>query len=157
LPAQVTLTVTSLADTGAGTLRAAILAADAGSHSDKFAINVPVSGTIDLLSPLPDLDNNIAIQGPGTSSLTVERAIGYSLTPAIVTVDAGPPPSLSGLTIANGNHGGIANGGTLTLTNCAVVNNFGTFLGGGITNQGTLSLTGCTVSGNSAFAAGGGI
>src|SRR5437879_6276079 len=33
VPAQLSLTVSSLADSGAGTLRAAILTADAGSHS----------------------------------------------------------------------------------------------------------------------------
>jgi hypothetical protein len=38
VPAQVSLTVSSLADAGPGTLRAAILTADAGSHSDKFTI-----------------------------------------------------------------------------------------------------------------------
>src|SRR5262249_17305195 len=63
LPSQIGLTVSSLADTAPGTppapgtLRAAILAADAGSHSDKFTINFAVTGTIDLLSPLPDLNN----------------------------------------------------------------------------------------------------
>src|SRR5262245_25880389 len=76
VPSQVSLTVTSLADSGAGTLRAAILTADAGSHSDKFTIGFAVSGTIDLQSPLPDLDNSITVQGPGASSLTVERAAG---------------------------------------------------------------------------------
>jgi hypothetical protein len=39
-------------------------------------------------------------------------------------VDAGQTASLSGLTIANGNEGGIFNnGGTLTVANCAIVNN----------------------------------
>jgi predicted outer membrane repeat protein len=157
LPSQIPLTVTSLADSGSGTLRDAIQTADLGKASDKFTIACSVAGTIDLQTPLPDLANNIAIQGPGAASLTVERAAGFSFAAPILTVDPGQTASLSGLTIANGNDGGIANGGTLTLTNCAVVNNFGTIVGGGITNQGTLSLTGCAVSGNSAFAAGGGI
>src|SRR5262245_64770718 len=74
LPSRVGLTVTSLADSGAGTLRAAIQAADLGSPSDKFTIGFAVTGTIDLQSPLPDLNNTIAIQGQGASSLTVERA-----------------------------------------------------------------------------------
>src|SRR5262249_12852988 len=82
LPSQVGLTVTSLADSGPGTLRAAILTADAGSHSDKFTIGFSVSGTIDLQSPLPDLNNSITIQGPGASSLTVERAAGFSFSSA---------------------------------------------------------------------------
>ena len=38
LPAQIGLTVSSLADSGPGILRAAILTASAGSHSDQFTI-----------------------------------------------------------------------------------------------------------------------
>jgi len=102
VPSQIGLTVTSLADAGPGTLRAVILTADGGSHSDKFTIDFAVAGTIDLQSPLPDLDNNIAIQGPGAASLTVERAAGASFASAIVTVDPGQTAGLSGLTIANG-------------------------------------------------------
>jgi hypothetical protein len=124
LPSQVGLTVNSLADSGPGTLRAAILAADAGNHSDKFTIGFAVTGTIDLQTPLPDLNNSIAIQGPGASSLTVERAAGASFASAIVAVDAGQTTNLSGLTIANGDAGGIFNNtGTLTVVNCKVVNN----------------------------------
>jgi hypothetical protein len=157
LPSQIGLTVTSLADSGPGTLRAAILAADAGSPSDKFTIGFAVTGTIDLQSPLPDLNNSISIQGPGASSLTVERAAGFTFASAIVTVDAGRTAGLSGLTIANGNAGGIFNnGGTLTVLNCAVLNNSQVFgpLGGGITNAfesgATLTIRGCLVSGNTA-------
>jgi hypothetical protein len=72
-PSQVGLTVNSLADSGPGTLRSAILTADAGSHSDRFTIGFGVTGKIDLQSPLPDLNNRIVIQGPGAASLTVER------------------------------------------------------------------------------------
>jgi hypothetical protein len=90
VPAQVSLSVSSLADAGPGTLRAAVLAADAGSHSDKFSIDFSVAGTIDLQTPLPDLNNSIAVQGPGASSLTVERAAGFSFATAIVTVRFSP-------------------------------------------------------------------
>jgi len=158
LPSQVGLTVTSLADSGTGTLRAAILTADAGSPSDKFTIGFAVNGTINLQSPLPDLDNTIAIQGPGASSLIVERAAGFSFASAIVTVDASQTASLSGLTITNGNAGGVVNNGTLTVVNSAVVNNpDATFFGagGGILNTGTLTVSGSTVSGNSAGFGGG--
>src|SRR5262249_11049550 len=70
LPSQLPLTVTSLTDSGPGTLRAAIQTADAAATklSDNFKIDVKVSGTIDLLTPLPDLNANIAIRGPGASS-----------------------------------------------------------------------------------------
>ena len=140
VPAQVKLTVTSLADSGTGTLRAAIQTADAGSPSDKFTISFAVTGTIDLQTVLPDLSNSITIQGPGASSLTVERAAGASFSSAIVTVDAGQTASLSGLTIANGNTGGISNDdGTLTVSGCTFFGNSGQN-GGGISNTGTVTM-----------------
>jgi predicted outer membrane repeat protein len=156
VPSQLPLTVTSLGDSGPGTLRAAIQTADAAAtrQSDNFKIDVKVSGTIDLLTPLPDLNANIAIQGPGANSLTVEQAPGASFTSTIVTVDGGQTASLSGLTIANGSAGGITNNGTLTMMACTVSGNSG-FLGGGIDNNRTLTVSGCTISGNSAFEGGG--
>jgi predicted outer membrane repeat protein len=148
--------VTSLADSGPGTLRAAIQTADAGGPSDKFTIGFAVTGTIDQQSPLPDLNNSIAIQGPGAGDLTVEWAGGASFASAIVRVDAGQTASLSGLTVANGNAGGITNGGTLTVKGCTVSGNTG-FKGGGISNFGTLTVSDSTISGNSASDRGGGI
>jgi predicted outer membrane repeat protein len=156
LPSQIGLTVTSLADSGTGSLRAAIQAADAGSPSDKFTIGFAVAGKIDLQTPLPDLNNSIAIKGPGASSLTVERAAGFSFSSTIVTVDTGQSVSLSGLTIANGNVGGIFVLGTLSLAGCDITGNT-RGLGGGIDNVGTLTVSGCIISGNSAYFAGGGI
>lgn len=153
-PAQVNLTVMSLADSGSGTLRDAILTADAGSHSDKFTIDFAVTGTIDLQNPLPDLNNSIAIQGPGANSLTVERATGASFASPIVSVDAGHAVSLSGLTIANGDAGGIFNNGMLTAVNITVLNNSAD-LGGGIFNGGDLTLRNSTLANNSAGFGGG--
>jgi hypothetical protein len=164
LPSQVGLTVTSLADSGPGSLRAAIQAADAGSRTAQFTIGFTVTGTIDLQSPLPDLNNRIAVQGPGASSLTVERLAGATFSTAIVTVDAGQTASLSGLTVANGNAGGIKNNGTLTVASSAALNNTGatspvfnnsTTFGGGVYNFGTLTLIRSTVSGDSATFGGG--
>jgi hypothetical protein len=156
VPSQVSLTVTSLADSGPGTLRAAIQTADADAtkQSDNFKVNVNVSGTIDLQSPLPDLNASIAIQGPGASSLTV--AAGASFTSAIVTVDSGQTASLTGLTIANGSAGGINNNGTLTVSGCTISGNAATN-GGGINNTGTLTVGNSTLSRNSAGFNGGGI
>jgi predicted outer membrane repeat protein len=167
LPSQIGLTVTSLLDdTSPGTLRSAIQAADKGSQSDKFTIGFSVSGTIDLQTPLPDLNNSIAIQGPGASSLTIMRDSAFLFTSPIITVDVGQTASLSGLTIANGNDGGIANhGGTLTLSGCTISGNsgvhfFGDSFGGGIWSlndfgPSTLTVIGCTISGNSATFGGG--
>src|SRR5262249_6172549 len=136
-----------------GTLRDAILTADAGSHSDKFTIGFSVDGTIDLHTPLPDLNNSIAIQGPGATTLTVERAAGYSFSSALFTVDAGQTASLSGLTVAKGNAGGIFNYGTLTVANSALVNNSAQ-AGGAIVNYGTLTVANSALVNNSSLAGG---
>jgi hypothetical protein len=70
LPSQVGLTVSSLADCGPGTLRAAIQTANRGSPADQYTIGFSVSGTINLQCPLPDLNNSIAVQGPGAGTWT---------------------------------------------------------------------------------------
>ena len=168
LPSQIGLTFSSLADSGPGTLRAAILTADAGKPSDKFTIGFSVTGTIDLQSPLPDLNNTIAVQGPGAGSLTIQRESTVTFSSAIVTVDPGQSASLSGLTIANGNNltvpgstvgngGGIANFGVLTVSGCTLAGNSAQHDGGGIWNAGTLTVSNSMLTGNTAGDAGGGI
>jgi hypothetical protein len=121
---QIGLTVGSLADSGAGSLRAAILTADAGSASDKFTIGFTVTGTINLLSPLPELSNTIAILGPRAASLTVQRDPAAVFPASILTVESGQTASLSGLTIADGQSlavgGGIDNLGTVIVSGCAL-------------------------------------
>jgi predicted outer membrane repeat protein len=158
LPSQIPLTVNSLADDSSpGTLREAIQTADMGSPSDKFKIDIEVSGTIDLQSPLPDLSNSIAIQGPGESTFSVERPKTAKFIAAIFAVDAGQSASISGLTIANGN-GGIVNNGTLTVSGCTLTGNSAGQVGGGaIVNSASLTVSDCTFSGNSTDFAGGGI
>src|SRR5262249_33797792 len=135
VPSQVTLTVSSLADSGSGTLRAAILAADAGRQSDKFTINFSVSGTITLESALPDLNNNIEIDGPGVGGLTVQRDPTISADFSVLTVDSGATVGISALTIADGTGffsrgGGIYNTGTLTVSSCTLSGNFVSYGGG---------------------------
>jgi predicted outer membrane repeat protein len=162
LPSQVSLTVSSLADSGPGTLRAAILAADAGSQKDQFMIGFAVTGTIDLQTRLPDLNNNITIQGPGASSLTVEQAPGMTFPsnnwPIFNTNATLFQISISELTMAN-SEAGIVNGSSMTVTNCAFLNNHlqAGYAGGAIYNfsWGTLTVSGCTISGNSATDGGG--
>ena len=137
-----TVTVTSLGDTGAGTLRQAITDANPGD-----TIDFSVTGTITLSSGRLTVLDNLTITGPGGSSLTISgnNSSGVFLT-AIGTV------AISGLTLTNGNGGGgqgggVENQGTLTLTD-VVVSNSVARLGSGIFNGGTFALTRTTVSGN---------
>jgi len=158
LLSQLPLTVNSLANSGVGTLQAAI--AQANDHTaNQYLITFAVTGTIDLTSALPDLTNNITIQiqGPGASSLTVSGG-GSSSNFSVFTVNSGVTASISGLTISNGNAsygGGVYNSGNLTLTNDTLSGNSAQLYGGGVYNSGTATLTNDTLSGNSAQQGGG--
>ena len=154
-----TIPVTSLADAGPSTLRAAITQANLDTAQDTITFNPSVRGTIALVSALPDLSTAIDIEGPGPSVLTVARSSAPT-TPEfrIFTVPAGAVVTISGLTISGGDlsqfsggsGGGIFNAGTLTLTDSTLSGNtaFIGGRGGGIFNAGTLTLTDSTLSGN---------
>ena len=152
-------TVTTLADSGDGSLRQAILGADqaGGDNTITFA----VTGTLNLESALPDLTSNISMQGPGTALLTVQRDTAPG-TPAfgILTVSGSFTVTLSGMTIANGSSlygGGVFNnGGSLTVQDSTLVDNHA-WRGGGICNFGTLAVSASTLANNSADNNGGGI
>ena len=98
--------VSSLADSGPGTLRAAIAQADQDTTPDTITFESGLTGTITLLTALPDLSNAITLDGPGASALTVASSppTGTS-TFRIFTVDSGADVSLSGLTISGGDAG----------------------------------------------------
>jgi uncharacterized protein (TIGR03437 family) len=148
------LVVTTLADSGAGSLRAAITNANASSGG--VTITFAVTGTINLLSALPVLTQSMTIAGPGASSL----AIGGGGAVRVLSIGSGITVSISGVTIQNGTGpqgGGIYNAGTLTLSSCVVAGNVASGgLGGGIFNNATLALSQCTISNNSASGTGNG-
>ena len=148
-----TFTVTTTADSGHGSLRQAILYANAtpGDNIIVFATN----GTIVLSSPLPTVTDNTTINGPGSTQLTVSGNNAVQ----VFSFNGGNDDTLSGITIADGlatayaNGAGIANAGTLTLLNCTLVNN--TNLGGwggAISNSGDLYITNSTFTGNQVVA-----
>lgn len=154
-------TVNSLGDTGAGSgttgdLRYCITQANAsgGSHT----INFSVTGTINLLSALPNLSSSaLTINGPGANLLTIRRDSSVP-TLRIFLINSGGAITLSGLTLANGNAvGGAAVfkffGGTLNINNCVLANNAGGTGGGGAiqdSGAGAINITDSTFSGNSA-------
>ena len=166
LLSQIPLTVNTLADDPSGpisgyTLRDAITQADADT-ANQYVINFAsgLQGPIDLTQALPDLANNITIQGPGASNLTVQRdpnAAQFS----VFTVDSGVSVSVSGMTISGGNSasygGGIFNDGALTVTDCTFTSNSATYDGGGIYTYGALTVTDSTFTNNSGTYYGGGI
>jgi hypothetical protein len=164
-----TFTVTNLLDTGAGSLRAAVAAANANPGADD--INFATTGTIALTSGELDITDSLTINGPGAGALTVSgggvsRVFGIAGDPTVV---------IAGLTVANGwtinsPGGGISmTGGTLTLDHVTVSGNYavgapggydssytvysvGDGVGGGLyVASGTLTLDHSTVSGNYAI------
>ena len=152
-----TITVSSTGDSGAGTLRQAIIDAAAGDTID-FSIN----GTITLTGSELTIGKNLTITGPGASSLTIDG----NNNSRIFMVSSGFTLTLSGVTIDNGNSGtwggGIANEGTLHISDSVIsncdANGAGNGYGGGIDSwNGTVTVTNCTISGNTAVNQGGGI
>jgi sugar lactone lactonase YvrE len=171
------LVVTNTNDSGAGSLRQALLdAAGDGAGNITFdaavfpATNTAAANTITLASGTLSIPSNTSIAGPtsgaGATLSNLVTVDGASAS-AVFTVGAGvSAASISGLTITHGSNaagGCIANSGVLTVTNstvsaCAATATGGAnATGGGIYNAGTLTLTGSTISGNAATSTGGGL
>ena len=165
--------VTNPADSGPGTLRAAV---DIANHSPK-AVKIefdlsPGETAITLTSGQLELSNTAAvtIDGPGAGQL----AIDGDQNGRVFQIDPGVQATISGLTIRGGSvsdpdgnyslsilneGGGLYNQGAVTLTDDTVSDNDAAALGGGIFNSpssnASLTMTDCTVTGNSAFIGGG--
>jgi HYR domain-containing protein len=154
-------TVTNLDDSGAGSLRQAILDANANSGADSIDFQDELAGTITLTSgELPQITEALMINGPGVFSIIVSG----NHASRVFDINNGITVSIAGLTISDGqisgNGGGILNNGNLTLTNVVLSGNSSGLGGGAIFNNDTLMITDCTLSGNSANnnnASGGGI
>jgi hypothetical protein len=155
----ITLTVTSAADNGPGTLRDTIAAANDG---DTIQFAVPSGQTITLHSGELLIDKNITISGPGPSVLAVSRVNGpYTLR--IFHILPGHAVVIEGLTISGGftpeSGGGLFNEqASLTLNDCAVLSNssYGS-RGGGIYSSGasaTLTIRNSRVSNNANYGSG---
>jgi hypothetical protein len=175
-----TLTVTSLADSGAGTLRDRIAAAVPGD-----TIQIGLSGTITLNSELV-IAKDLRINGPAANSLRISgnnnsRVFDISSGSAQIhnmTIADGRVVGTNGATGFNGESvsgGGIlvANGATLHLENCILTNNValggqggpassglagggGEGYGGAIAVFGSLAMVRCTLAGNTASGGPGG-
>ena len=165
-----TFTVNSLSDTDDDhcdsadcTLREAMKAANSIFGAD--TINFSITGIINLTRPLPDIIDDVTIDGPGVNLLTVGRDTGGDYR--IFTVMSSGMVNFSDLTIANGRlsaeNGGAgiinASSGTVNVTNCELTNNSTAFSlqpplvgsGGAIFNSsvGTLNVTNSKLSDNS--------
>lgn len=150
--------VSNLADAGAGSLRQAVLDANANPGPDLITFQPLLTGTIDLTTGEIAITDSVDIQGPGARRLAVDSTarIFNCSGPNSVSV------LISGLTLtggqAAGNGGAIANSGAnVTLREVTVSGNNATGEGGAIfhnANGGVLTIDSSTISGNTAGKAG---
>src|SRR4051794_21624092 len=128
-----TFTVTNLLDTGAGSLRTAVAAANANPGAD--TIDFATTGTIALTSGELDITDSVTINGPGAGALTVSG----NQDSRVFGIAGNPTVTIANLTVANGwagylwNNGGIPPplgggihmaGGSLTLDHVTVTGNY---------------------------------
>ena len=163
--------VTNTNDSGAGSLRAAIVEANAQPDRDVITFAPNVRGTILLQEALPTLDGEVEIRGPGASNLTVRRVASKVFR--IFSVAPEATVTISGLTISKGlapadfaTGGGIyIDRGELLVKNCSFSENrAGGIAGtasataGAIANSGgRVRVVGSTFSANTATFLGGAI
>ncbi|MBX3394832.1 MAG: thrombospondin type 3 repeat-containing protein [Phycisphaerae bacterium] len=113
-----TFTVANVNDAGAGSLRQAILDANAAAGADVIEFQAGVSGTIALASDLPTITSELSINGPGP------RIVSISGGNARRILNAGASLTLFGLRLANGfsdRGGGVQFSGSdnlLTVRDC---------------------------------------
>jgi hypothetical protein len=156
-----TFTVSNLSDHGVGSLRQAILNANATTTADKIIFSVNVRGNIKLTTGQLNVTEDLTIDGPGASVLSVSGN-GAS---RVFSNAANTKLRIDDLTIRRGSvvgdGGGLLNAGEMTLNRVVVKENAtsGSDGGGGIANidSGELTMTRCTVIDNRTSDDGGGI
>ena len=154
-----TFTVTNLSDSGPGSLRQAILDANAVLDADTIAFQPGLTGTITLTSAAIPITDRLTINGPGAGVLAITSNSTSIISTSIFFISSGFPVTLNNLTFRDNRSGGSAiyNGGTLTIDHCVLSNNSTTESGGAIDNLGTMTIANSILSGNSADYDGGAI
>jgi autotransporter-associated beta strand protein len=163
--------VTTAADTGPGSLRAAVNGAN-GSAGSTIDFQLASGTTITLGNTLPAITADATITGPGAGLLTVSGGGKYTVfTVGTSGQSRSPVVTISGLSIAGGNAtfgGGIFNWGDLTVTDSTFSGNVADYGGAVYTRPtdagvgGRLTLTRDAFVGNKAgrpgdFGAGGAV
>ncbi len=147
-----TITVTNTNDSGPGSLRQALAAAN---DRDRIYFDSALNGqTIFLTSAELAIDKNVTIRGPGPDLLTIS-AVGLQRV-AVFHIMPGHTVRIQGLTVTEGYTGIYNDSATLTVTNCSVSYNHGSSGGGIYNGEGTLTISNSTITNNCACEHGGG-
>jgi Ig-like domain CHU_C associated/Dockerin type I domain len=148
-----TITVTSGADAGAGTLRAAIASAVAGDDIAFFGVT-----TVTLTSAALTINKTLTINGGTGVTITRSGATEFRIF-YIPNVSPVSTVVFNKLSITNGKDavqaGGVYNAANLTLNDCIIANNE-SGQGGGLQNDATMTLNRCIVHSNRATVSYGG-
>lgn len=158
--------VTTCADSGAGSLRQAILDAEAAAGADVITVTAEctISSPV-LVSSQMEITDDLSIVGPGATSFVLD---GDDATRIITVFGQGVEFSLSGVTLTNG-YAGTGSGGALEVNNNSgnggalsldgvVVSSSEAGYGGGVSIEGTdtVYITNTTIIDNEASSDGGG-
>ncbi|MBI5774316.1 MAG: right-handed parallel beta-helix repeat-containing protein, partial [Verrucomicrobia bacterium] len=155
-----TFEVTSLADSGAGTLRDAVTNANATAGAHTITFQSGLTGTINLDTVLPNLTQPLTIAGPGAAALTVRRNGAGTYGAFYVTAYSTMTNLVvSGLTFKNFNHNNgaiyVLYAQGLTISNCVFDGNASGERAGVFADQlGTATITGCVFTNNSGASSG---
>lgn len=158
------LIVTTLGDSGTGSLRDQLDIANASAGENIIEFQQGLTGTIALESALPIILEDLQILGPGPGAIAISGEQAYR----IFEIDDDVAVTISGLTLLEGRASGalglggcVWNKGSLLLADTVIKGCRAEVAGGGIANDGDLVMRRSTVQGNTAspeeFAAGGGI
>ncbi len=143
--AQTTYTVTNTNDDGAGSLREAMTLAEGSSGADIIDMT-GITGTITLASALPDITQDLTINGPGSSDLAIDGAGTYRIF--FIVNETAPTVVINDLTLQNG----LAKGQDKNYAGA------GAGMGGAIyADNATLSLENVIFEGNTAQGGNGGV
>ena len=128
-----TITVTNTNDSGPGSLRQALRAANDGD-----TVIFAVTGTIALTSGGLPINKSLTISGPGKDQLSIDG------NQALLVFGIFPDKTaaISGLTVRNA-QSGILNDGTVIVTNCVLSNSYD-----GLSNYGAATVSSCVLTGN---------
>jgi hypothetical protein len=163
-----TFTVTQAGDTGSGSLREAINAANANPGSDTITFNI-AQGFILLRSQLPAITGDLTITGTPGQSFILRRddTNPMNLPPEfpIFVIAGAPTVSFQYLTLSRGrsvNGAGIVGiGGSISLLGCTVTDNTASSAGAGIYLRGSgnasLTITDSIITNNTSAESGAGI